>query len=313
MAINLRRLDPAQWFALIDARSQKAVTPQWLEPEGPALGEAGCTAPANRHPRGFDVRQNAEGEWRIAVVTEGAGADAAKQNIEYFALIRGPAGSTMRWAGCVNAPPDYFLNDVALGPKGELYATHMYQRETGWRAELMRPKFALGIDTGFAVAWDTAKGWRKVEGTEGSFPNGISLDPTGSVLFVAYTYEYSEGLVRVDLLSGARTTATLPLRPDNLAWTLDPQTKDLSLTVAGGIGVRLLSTTGCAELQRPGCGFAFAVAQIDTKTMAVRTIFKHDTFQIAGASVATRLGDKLYIGSAFGDRVSIVPVDDGGK
>jgi hypothetical protein len=146
-------------------------------------------------------------------------------------------------------------------------------------------------------------------GSDGSFPNGIALDPTGSVLFVAYTYNYLASVVKLDLIAGTRETIGLPLRPDNLTWAVDPETKARQLIATGATGVRLLTTSGCTTAPTPGCSFAFSVGAIDTLTLATRGLVHYDRGAVPGASVAARVGDKLFVGTAMGDRITVRTLD----
>ncbi len=303
LVVNGVRSASQDWFSLVDTSNSVKLSLTWRTPLlEPKLGDAGCLAPSVRKPRGFDVRRMPDGRWLLAVITD----DQAQQRIEYVDLVRDAGGWSAQWQGCVPVPPDYFLNDVAIGPRGGVFATHMYQRgedSPAWR----RVKFFFGIETGSAVMWDAEKSWRAVPNTEGSFPNGIAVDPTGSVLFVAYTY--NSRLTRVDLLSGERKDVNLPLRPDNLSWAEDPTTKTDMLLVAGGNGLRMISTWNC-ESQKPACIFPFAVAAINSTSLSVQTLYASDRQAIPGASVAVKLGQTLYLGTAFGDRVTIVPLKD---
>jgi hypothetical protein len=299
LVVNGGRSDAARWFDLIDTDTDAVIAPTWREP----APSGACAPPANRRPRGFDARALDPGRWTLAAISDGRDERGVNQRIELFELARDAAGWALRWTDCVAVPPAYFLNDVALGP-GTLFATHMFDRPAGWRAWLLRPAFVLGLDTGRAVMWDAAQGWRRVAGSHGAFPNGIAVDPTGSVLFVAYTY--AAAVARLDLVAGTRADVTLPLRPDNLTWSEDPETKAAVLIAAGATGVPVLSTAGCETLARPGCGFDFKVAEIDAASLAVRPLFAHDRHAVPGASVAVRHGETLYLGTAFGDRVTVV-------
>jgi hypothetical protein len=308
LVVDGMRGAPSSWFSLIDTSNAVRFALSWRIPLPDAkLGAAECAPPSVRKPRGFDVRRMPDGRWLLAVITD----DQSQQRIEYVDLARDAGGWSAQWLGCVSVPPDYFLNDVALGPRGEVFATHMYNRSAD-SPEWRRIKLFFGVATGSAVMWPAEnqngdKGWRAIPNTEGSFPNGIAVDPTGSVLFVAYTY--NSRLTRIDLLSGERKDVDLPLRPDNLSWAKDSVTKADMLIVAGGNGLRMISTWNC-EAQKPACIFPFAVAAINSTSLSVQTLYATDRQAIPGASVAVKLGQTLYLGTAFGDRVTVVPLSD---
>ncbi|MDX2142911.1 MAG: hypothetical protein SFV19_06130 [Rhodospirillaceae bacterium] len=320
LMVQLRPGDPGRWFSIIEAATLTASPPTVIRQEPvERAGEAGCIAtPALRRPRGFDIRPisvapadtEASGPaWRVVVVSDVAEAGTGGQRIEFLDLIHAPAGWLLSWVGCVDVPDAYFLNDVALGPGGNLFATHMYGRVGGWRARLTRPMFFIGVDTGYAVAWDLAQGWRKVAGSDGAFPNGIAVDPTGSVLYVAYTYNYVASLAKIDLLTGARENAALPLRPDNITWDLDPETQARRLIATGATGLRLVTTSGCEAMLQVGCSFAFSVATVDAITLESRRVLHYERGRVPGASVAARLGNRLFLGTAVGERVTIATFD----
>jgi hypothetical protein len=294
------------WFSLVDTSNKRAGTFPWLTaPQPNTFGIAGCAPPGLRRPRGFDVRLMPEGWWLIAVITDGADGARLTQRVEYVQLAHDDSGWVARWLGCVPVPDALFLNDVALSPAGGIYATHMFQRSEGWRAVWTRVRMFFGADTGFVVIWDNAKSWRPLANSQGAFPNGLAADPTGSVLFVAYTYNTAGNVKRFDLLSGTHKAADVPLRPDNFTWTADPVTKAHTLVTAGATGLRMLSTRDC-ESKKPACGFQFAVAAIDAASLSVQRLYADDRQASPGASVAAKLGETLYLGTAFGDRVTVV-------
>jgi hypothetical protein len=93
----------------------------------------------------------------------------------------------------------------------------------------------------------------------------------------------------------------LPLRPDNITWT-----DTGALILAGNTAARLIGTMGCGALAKPGCGFPFAVAEVDADLTRRRTLYARDDADIPGASVALQVGNALFLGSAFSDRITVV-------
>ena len=262
---------------------------------GDTKGDPACDGPPPRARfRGIDARPLGEGRFRIAGVN---GTEV--QRVELFDATTSAENISIVWVGCVEVPRSYFLNDIALGPDGDIYAAHMYTRAEGLRRYIMQVHFLLGDQTGFAVAWKPNKGWSRLRNSSSSFPNGIVLDRADRAIYMTSTY--ASAISRIDLVEGTRKDVVLPIRPDNVSWS-DRNT----LIVAGGNGLRLISTAGCLELSKPGCAFPFGVVEIDPDFASRRTIFSHQDMKIPGASSAVLVGNALYLGSAAADRVTVV-------
>lgn len=296
------------WLTVVDTVTNQASPVPWLpSPTQAQFGEANCKPPQFRRGRSFDLRKIDDGQWAIAMITDGA-VDGARidQRIEYLALVRDRAGWAVRWIGCVDVPAAYVLSDVAIGPTGNLFATHRALRESGLGGVMTQVRMMLGLDTGFVVVWNPDKGWAVVGNSAGASPSSVVIDPTGSVLFVGYAYNSS--VARFDLLSGTRADTALPHRPESLTWTTDAETKEQALIATGASGVRLLSTVGCKNKAQPNCAYAFKVVQVDTRSLNVQPVYADDRQAIPGASVAVKIGQKLYLGRAAGDRMTVATI-----
>jgi hypothetical protein len=99
---------------------------------------------------------------------------------------------------------------------------------------------------------------------------------------------------------GRTRQVPLALQPDNIT-----RAPGGGFVVAGHTGIPVTGVDPCRAVSRLPCGFPFAVARIDTSGRA-RLLFAHDGQRIPGASVALLRERRLYLGSAFGDRVSNV-------
>jgi hypothetical protein len=249
-----------------------------------------CGAPPEQlKPRGFHL--STSGDQTTLLVVNGGPA----VRIERFAVTRGPVPGLI-WQGCVGVPEHLTPNDVAALPDGGFVISHMFKPP---RTRLLNFSLLLRLDTGYAARWHPQDGWQAVPGTDAAFPNGIETDPASGRIFVASTY--GQDLTAVDPDGANRQRIPLPLQPDNLTWTTDGL-----LLVAGHTGTPWFGTRGCGQLGNMSCAFPFAVAAIDPVTLAVETIYTHSERRIPGPSVALTDGDRLYLGTFFGDRVSVV-------
>ena len=126
------------------------------------------------------------------------------------------------------------------------------------------------------------------------------MSSDGRSLAVAGTY--SSALLLVDRRSGTVRRVPLPHTPDNV--TALPDGHFLS---AGHTGVPVTGVDPCRDPKAVPCGFPFAIAEVDREAQ-VRVRFSHDGSRIPGASVAVPHDGQLYLGSFFGDRVTVVPL-----
>jgi hypothetical protein len=286
---------PGGPLVIVDPRTRTVRTLR-LEPAGDRrLGAADCAGPPARwRVGGHDLR-------RIGATLRGAVVnrpDAGTVRIELFELSD-PQAATGRWRGCVIVPDSINPNDVALGVDGALYVSHMFSSDDARdRAAQLRERFLSGLATGAAFSWAAASGWRPVPGTEVSFANGVAVSETGDVLAVAGTY--SRLVVLVHLRSGRTQRVPLPLQPDNLT-----REHDGGFLVAGHTGEPVRGIDPCRDPRAWPCGFPSAVASIDPRRR-VSTLYAHDGSRVPGPSVALRIGATLYLGSAFGDRVTVI-------
>jgi hypothetical protein len=164
-------------LALLHVGTKSVLAPRMAYPAEPTparWGDAACDmAPPLPQYRGIDVRREDDGSYRVAAIN-----GSARQRIELFEAAADAAGVDLRWVGCVRVPDLYFLNDVAIGPDGQLYATHMFYRQEGLRQYYLMGKFLAGVQTGFAVSWSAKDGWKRVRNSHASAPPSTSPPPT---------------------------------------------------------------------------------------------------------------------------------------
>jgi hypothetical protein len=282
----------AEPLLLLDLRGGSKV-PAKLDPDSrPHAGDPGCTTPPTRLVAGGNDLKRVNGSLRLAVLNR----SSTGERIELLSL-RERDGRT-RWLGCVEVPARYAINDVALGPDGAIYASHMFERPASAAdATALRREFLERKPTGFAIAWRADTGWKELPGTELSFANGIAVSRDGKWLAVSGTY--SQALVMLPVGGGPARRVALPLQPDNLS-PVGPA----SFLVAGHTGVPVTGVDACRAPNPVPCGFPFAVARVKADGSA-EVVYTHDGAAIPGASVAVQHGQFLYLGSAFGDRITI--------
>lgn len=262
---------------------------------GATAGDRACAPPAAWKTGGIGVRRQ-RGGWRLAVINH-AGDDRVEL-LDVMMRRRGPP--LLFWAGCVSAPA-YALNDIAPLPDGGVAATHMFDRASAAdRAALVR-QFLRGDATGYVVRWSPGAGWRKLPGTDGSFPNGLDVSADGHTLYYAETYGHRVTSVPLD--GGAARHVALSWQPDNVTTAAPGR-----VIVAGGTGAPFTSTADCASMKRAGCGFPSTAVSVDFGSGTVVPLFSDDGTTTPGASVALVKNGKLWIGAATGDRVTTVPM-----
>jgi hypothetical protein len=172
-------------------------------------------------------------------------------------------------------------------------------RPQGWlRTWWSGLAMAMGLDTGNVLEWSPESGWRDIEGSDASGPNGVAVDDDGSTLYIA-AYGARE-VIRVRRTDGPETrTVDVPFRPDNITWTPEG-----SLLVAGQ-DAPLRQILACYALESGTCALPFGVVEIDPDTLASNIILEYDgRVAIGTATVALRHRGKLYLGTFRGNRAA---------
>jgi hypothetical protein len=249
-------------------------------------GSASCPGPP---PRGFAPHGIDLDGARLLVVGHGG-----REAIEVFELDVTGESPRITWRGCVPAPEDASLNDVAALPRSGFAATKMLGRNSGWGLGLMF-KMLRGGTTGHVLVWDAQAGWQKIPGSEGTLPNGIEATPDGDTLFFA---EFgAERVVRIARDGSARSAIPVQFKPDNLTWTARG-----TLLAAGAAG-SIPEIVSCSRVKAGSCQVAFGVAEIDPAQGSARELLHSDGEAGGGVSVALEVGDALYLGAFTGDRL----------
>ncbi len=272
--------------------------PGWRRPAAASR----CPGPPGRIDAGGNDARRMSGQWVAAVLNRDAPA-----RVELFAIVHDSSGAPqLHWRDCVPVPEALALNDVALGSRGELYVSHMFDppRDPAAAAAL-RLRFLAAEPTGRALRWTAGTGWTPVAGTEVSFANGIAVSNDGRWLAVAGTFDQAVLLLRRgrDGRSHSSPRRVAPgLQPDNLT-----RHGGAGFVVAGHTGVPVTGVDPCRGLRDAPCGFPFAVSRIDAGSATATRLLDDEGRGTPGASVAVVTRAGLYLGSAFGDRVDFRP------
>jgi hypothetical protein len=255
-------------------------------------GEIDCGPPeAERFaPHGIDHATLVTGEEVLYVVNHGG-----RESVEMFEIVA-PTG--LVWRGCVVAPEDGFFNDVVVLRSGEFRVTQMYPRSANPMWTLLRMQLS-DYAPGFVYHWSPVFGFERMPGSEAQFANGLAQSPDESTLFVN-SYIGGE-VIKVDVQTGTRVGSAAVDSPDNVTWSPTGE-----LLVASHIA-SISDALACGEIETGSCGFPFRIVAIDPGTMRQRTILEHAGPPMGAATVALPFGDKLYLGTFAGDRITQAP------
>lgn len=267
----------------------------WDNRSGSNWGDASCAAPDAQafSPHGIDLTIRDDGETALLVVNHGL-----RESVEFFA-VTGTEVPTLVWRGCALPPDDPFINDVAARTDGGFYITHMWNKSRPF-AELVA-SLPSGEPTGWVWAWAPAEGFSKVPNSDDLMPNGIAIDADNTTLFI--NMYLANKTVKLDVASGERRGSFDVRQPDNI--TVDA---DGNLWVASHQHDPLGQT--CGAVTEGPCLLPFQVARVNADTLVPRIVIDQVGAPMGYGTVALKVGDELYIGSAHGDRIVSVPVPD---
>jgi len=259
---------------------------------------ANCPAPLD--PKlavlhGLSLRPAANGRYTVYATNHGG-----RESVEVFELDASGASPAATWVGCVLTPDNMALNSVAAFTDGTLVATVLIMP-----GKTFADAFALR-NTGAVLQWTPgSKAFQMLPGTELPANNGIETSPDDKEFFVAST-------TTKRVIAYARNKPGVPLRtaqlkgfgPDNVRWTSDNR-----LITAGLIDDE--PACGGAPKTEDGirCPRSYVAATIDPKTMAVTEIARGPaTPAFTGTAIAMRVGNELWLGSFFADRLAYRPL-----
>lgn len=253
------------------------------EPD-PAVGDPGCAPPdgALFHPHGVYVDARND----LYVVNHGG-----RDSIEIFAIRGTGDTATLAWRGCMVLPAGTSGNDVAVGSDGTVVVSNY---SSAVDSLLDNVRIGFGWTTGDVLLWRRGAGWSHVPGTAASAANGVALSPDGKTLYYAETG--GGRFVRIGLDGAGRAEVDVPGGPDNLSWT-----RQGTLYLASHTSN--FAFLGC--LFGDACRSPWVLLEIEPGTLRVDEVLAHDGAVVGAVASGEQVGDLVYLGAVFGDRIGV--------
>ena len=272
-------------FALLRLSDNKIITPKISFGKN-IWGEDSCKQNDIFGPHGIDLVQREDGSYQLGVINHYPG-----ETIEMFELVQKSEHDTWSfvWRGCIEVPEKYYLNDIALKKDGTFYVSHMYSRDitmTKWLITSLLKK-----NSGVILEWNKDS-FIEIPNTEGSGPNGITLNESTNNLFISYNQ--GDRVVKFDLSDNKKLQTFKVESPDNIyinkdsVWltSLDFQPND-----AGD----------CIE--RPACSLPFSIYEIDRETFALKNKNSFNKTVFGLPTIALPIENVIIMGSFHSDRL----------
>ncbi|MBT5683795.1 MAG: hypothetical protein HOJ11_02240 [Gammaproteobacteria bacterium] len=276
----------------LDTGERELLPVAWAQPEM-VRGDVTCPAPdsAAFSPHGIDLTQLEDGTLQLLVVNHGK-----RESVEFFEVTQTDQGWQLTWQGCATPPGDPFINDVAALKDGGFLVTHMWDKTTAFD-EVARRLFA-GETTGWVYEWQREQGFKKVLESDDLMPNGIAVNAENTKIFV--NIYFANKTIKIDRDSGEREGEFAVQQPDNI--TVDDEG---NLWVASHKNDPIGQT--CAMVSEGPCLLPYEVIKADSETMQADVFLSQNGAPMGYATVALKVGDRLFMGSAHGDRVVSSP------
>ena len=259
-------------------------------------GHANCTrSDSIFSPHGIDLIQRNDGRYQLAVVNH-----MPRETVEMFELTDVQNTWSLIWKGCIDAPELGYFNDVALKKDGTFYVSHMYNRDKS----LLWLVYAtyVTIDTGFVYQWDADRGYQKVSGTEGSYPNGVELSLDENYLFTNYILNRKTS--KLDLASGTVIQEHFGVgMPDNL--TIDGEF--IWVATQDHTGTDLLLHCGSDDILQ--CSLPFTIFKLKQSDLSEVAVFSFSNTVMGSVTVAVPDEDRVWLGTFHGDRMASFNID----
>ena len=272
-------------FALLRLSDNKIIKPKISFGKN-IWGEDSCKQNEIFGPHGIDLVQREDGSYQLGVINHYPG-----ETIEMFELVQKSEHDTWSfvWRGCIEVPEKYYLNDVALKKDGTFYVSHMYSRDitmTKWLITALLKK-----DSGVILEWNKDS-FIEIPNSEGSGPNGITLNESTNNLFISYNQ--GDRVVKFDLSDNKKLQTFKVESPDNIyinkdsVWltSLDFQPND-----AGD----------CIE--RPACSLPFSIYEIDRETFVLKNENSFNKTVFGLPTIAVPIDNTIFMGSFHSDRL----------
>ena len=280
----------AKWTALYpgdrpQARHDAASFPDCSTPP--------AAAALNTH--GLNLRAGAGGHSTLYVVGHGA-----REAIEVFDVDATAESPSVTWRGCVPMPEGLAANSVASFADGSLVATVLIMPgKTFADAIAKRP-------TGAVYEWSPGKhGFTLIQGSELPANNGIEVSKDGREIFVASSgFQTVVAMSRSNPTKQLRTTAQLPITPDNLHMGADGRLLTAGMKndepACGGPPGPKHDLARLSTCPRGSIGIA-----IDPATMKTTTLVEtRANPNFSNATMVLVEGKEYWFGTFSGDRVA---------
>ena len=256
-------------------------------------GDAQCTPPdiPALSPHGIDLTRRDDGELSLLVVNHGG-----RESIEFFAVAD---NGDLTWRGCALPPGDPFINDVAARKDGGFYVTHMWNKSADFATTAAT--LQAGKNTGWVWAWTPSAGFSELAETQAQMPNGIAISPDNNTLYI--NVYFGGGTLAMDLASQSRIGNITARQPDNV-------TVDDSGTIWIASHQHDPIGQACTEVTEGPCLLPFQVVKADPNTLEPQVVIDQNGTPMGYATVALKVGQRLYMGSAHGDRIVSVELEE---
>ena len=245
-------------------------------------------------PHGIDLKKRFDDRYQLAVINH-----MPRETIEMFEVLMDGDSWRLQWMGCLNTPRLGYFNDVALTREGSLFASHMYDRGTPfWRLALVS---LIKTPTGFVYQWKKHTGFLKLQNSEGSFPNGVSISDDENSLFVNYVFN--------------RRTAKLDIESSSVIGEhFSSGTPDNSFVDAEFLWVAAQDNSAADLMVFCGdpasqCSAPFTIYKLRQDDLSEVESFFFENTQMGLATVGVPLKNKLWLGTFRGDRIASFELD----
>ncbi len=279
------------YFALLDLETKTKVIPN-ITIEENIWGDPKCTRTVNKKygPHGIDLIKRNDGRYQLGVINH-----YPDESIEMFEMVKKENSWDMVWRGCIDVPYEFYFNDISLRKNGGFYASHMYDREITLNEWLFVS--IIKSDTGFLVEWIENR-FKKIDGSEGSGPNGIALDEDSNIIYI--NYNQGDSITKFDLSFNKKLDKKFIEAPDNPyidgndIWitSLDFQPNDV----------------GDCEFKK-SCSLPFSIYQLDKNNLAIKNEYSFSKTVFGLPTVAVPIEDEVFLGSFHSDRLGIIEIN----
>lgn len=290
-------LDTPGSLSLFDlARGEKqSIKIDWLN-KGEVWGEKGCPAPNADlfSPHGIDLMTRLDGQHQLLVVNHGG-----REAVEFFSLTKPLNQWQLEWKGCARPPGDPFINDVAGLADGGFLVTHMWNKSQPF--EEVVTQLRAGEPTGWVWEWQDGQGFSKLPGSTELMPNGIVVSKDNQKVFI--NIYMANKTIKIDRATGELEGEFAVQQPDNI--TMD---EEGNLWVASHKHDPINET--CEDVIAGPCLLPFEIVKADAESMESEVVLSHNGAPMGYSTVALKVGDKIFMGSAHGDRIVSFPLVD---